>query len=490
MSKNLKEKAYKGFVWSSIERFGTLISDFVISIFIARILSPKEFGLIAMVAVFTAFLSPFVDAGLGKALIRKKEPSDEDYSTVFWWNLGLSIIVYLLIYLCAPVVANFYDQPLLVDIMRVMGLLLIIQSLSIIQTNRLLKRLDFKPLAIRTITSSVISGVIGLYLAYVGWSYWALVVRSLIGALISSILLWSLSRWKPSLIFSLQVFKELFGFGSKLLIANLLDVAFKNIYPLIIGKYFSAASLGLYSRAVAFKDIPQNLIIYVTSKVTYPIFAELQDENSDLRAGYSRMVKLVSFIYFPLLMGIMGLSKNIVLVLLTEKWLEVVPMLKLLVFVGLLHPIHSINLNLLTVKGKSNLFLYLEVVKKILIVIVLVISYRWGILGLIYGQIVQSCLFLFINTYFTDKLIDYGILKQFKDILISLIISVAMGLALMWGSEVLSVFTWWSLIVWIMVGSGIYVGLSFLFNDTEFKYLRSFLHGRIKLSAFKFKERV
>lgn len=481
MVKKLKDQAFTGFLWSFGERFGNQISDFVISIILARLLAPKEFGLIAMVTVFIALLTPFIDAGLGSALIRKQKPSEEDYSTVFWWNIGLAILVYFLLYLGAPLVSNFYDEPLLTDILRVLGLTVIIQSFAIVQATRLTKALNFRVLSTRSLISNVLSGILGLYLAFEGWSYWALIIRQIVNSIISTVLLWGLSNWKPLFTFSISSFKEFFGFGSKLLISGLLDTGFNNIYPLLIGKYFSASSLGFYNRAKAFKDIPQNMVTQVISRVTYPIFAELQHDPVSLRLAYKRLVQLISFIYFPALFGLMGISKLLVLVLLTDKWIETVPMLRGLAIVGLLYPIHSLNLNILTVKGRSDLFLNLEVVKKSLTVVMILIFFRWGIMGLIYGQIIQSWIALIINTYYSKKIIGYGFLSQVKDIFPHLAIAGTIGLIILLGSDLLNIYTWWSLSLWIVLGVIAYLLFSILIKSNELTYIIEFLKGKYKV---------
>lgn len=478
---NLKNRAASGFVWLTGERFGNMFSDFIISVFLARLLAPSEFGLIVMVGVFIAFLSPFVDAGLGSALMRKKDATAEDYSTVFWSNIGLALATYLIIFLCAPLVSRFYEEPLLTEIIRVLGLVLIINSLSVVQSIRLAKVLDFRSIGVRSLISNVVSGGIGLYLAYIGWSYWALVVRQLINAVIAAILYWSLGSWLPSLRFSTDSFKDFFGFGSKLLLSNLLDTGFRNLYPLMIGKFYAASALGYYNRAVTLKDIPQNLFSQVTGKVSYPVLIELQDNPARLKEAIRRLMQVISFVYFPMLMGLMGISKSFILVLLTEKWAEAIPLLRALTFVGLLYPIHSLNLNILTLKKRSDLFLYLEIFKKALTVIAILVTYRWGIMGLIYGQIAQSCISLIINTHYSEKFIGYSMRQQLKDILPNFITALGMGLLVMWGSESLGIYTWWSLLLWSVLGSLVYLAINAAFNRKDLLYLYNFTMQRYRL---------
>ncbi|MBC6610606.1 lipopolysaccharide biosynthesis protein [Hymenobacter sp. BT507] len=481
--KTLKDRAAVSMVWLTGERFGNLLSDFLISVFLARILGPSEFGLIAMVAVFIALLQPFTDAGLGSALLRKKDATPADYDTVFWSNLGLSGAAYAIVFACAPLVAQFYKQPLLTDIIRVLGIGLVLNSLSVVQNIRLTKLLDFRTISLRSLVSNILSGGIGLYLAYHGWSYWALVVRQLLNAMITNVLYWAARSWFPSFTFSTASFRDFFGFGSKLLLSSLLDTGFRNVYPLLIGKFYSASALGFYNRAVNLKDIPQTLVSQVTSKVSYPVLIELQDDPPRLAQAYKRLMQLVSFAYFPLLMGLMGLSKSVILVLFTDKWASAIPLLQGLAFVGLLYPIHALNLNILTLKKRSDLFLTLEIIKKALTVVCLLLTYRWGVMGLIYGQIALSFVALIINTHYSKRLIAYGFAHQLRDLLPSFCTALAMGVALLWGSEQLQIFTWWTLLLWVVVGGVIYLTLSVIFNRKNLLYLYDF--SREKFQAMR-----
>lgn len=478
MANNLKGKAISGFAWSLGERFGSAISDFVISIIIARLLAPEEFGLVAMVMVFISLLTPFIDAGLGKALIRKKEVTDKDYSTIFWWNIAVSILVYFILYFSAPLVSAFYKEPELKEILRVVGLLVILQAFSVIQTTRLTKLLDFRSLTIRSVISNLLSGLLGLYLAFNGWSYWAIVVRQLANAGLSALLLWSISNWRPSFSFSVASFKEFFGFGNKLLLSGLLDAAFNNIYPLLIGKFFSPAALGFYNRANNLRNLPQNIYTSVVSRVTYPILAQINGNDDQLIKGYTKLIQLTSFIYFPIMLLLMGGSKLIIVVLLTEKWLPAVSLLKGLALAGILYPIHALNLNVLMIKGRSDLFLRLEVIKKMIVVIIIVVTFKWGIMGLVIGQIVYSVLALILNTFYTKRILNYSLFNQLKDILPSLYTSLAVGLSIMIGSENLGIYTWWSLIGWLLLGLLFYILLSGFTNRRDFGYFSTLIRQK------------
>ncbi|MBC3538797.1 lipopolysaccharide biosynthesis protein [Rufibacter sediminis] len=483
---NIKDKAALGFAWLTGERLGNLLSDFLISVLLARLLGPTDFGLIAMVSVFIALLRPFTEAGLGSALLRKKDATHHDYATVFWSNLALSVGTYIVLYVSAPWVFRFYSEPSLTQLIRVLGSVLILTALGMVQNIKLTKEMDFRRISLLSLASNIFSGIVGLYMAYLGWGYWALVVRQLLNGIGTTVLYWLWGTWSPTFTFSKASFRDFFGFGSKLLLANLLDTGFKNIYPLLIGKFYSAASLGYYNRASSLKDIPQALITQISGRVTYPILIEVQEDREKLTGIYRRLVQVISFLYFPVMMGLMGLSKCVVLVLLSEKWAQTTPLLQGLAFAGLLYPIHSLNLNVLTLKKRSDIFLYLEIIKKALTVLVVLITFRWGLMAMIYGQIVLSFLSLFINAHYTGKFIGYGFYEQVKDLVPNFIPAFLMGALLMGGIEALDTYTWWSLTFWLILGACLYLGLTAAFNRKGLLYLYDFSLQKYKTVKAQF----
>ncbi|AMM51663.1 hypothetical protein TH61_11410 [Rufibacter sp. DG15C] len=484
MHKELKNKAVSGFIWTLFEKLGFYLINFIISIILARILGPKEFGLVAMILVFMSLLMPFMEAGLNKALIRKTNAINTDFSTVFWWNITLSLLLYLILYLAAPIIAKYYNETRLIAIVRVYSLNLILIALNSVQNARLVKELNFKVLTIRTTVSSILAGSLAIYLAWTGWTYWSLVIRDLFSTFLSIILLWVSSGWRPKLEFSKKSFNELFGFGSKLLITEVIDTFFNNIYPLIIGKFFSVTSLGFYNRAKSFTDIPQSLFTLASARVTYPLFAKLQNENKTLILAYKKILKLIGFVYFPILMIIMGLSEPIVRIILTKEWLPVIPILRVLAFVALLYPVHSINLNILLVKGRSDLFLKLEIYKKILTVLILIVSYQWGLMGLIYGQLLSSVLAFFINTIFSNKFLEYGPIKQLKDLAPSLLHSILIGLGLIYINEYFEINNLFYLLFYSTVAIVIYVLFSWIMKNEELNYVVNVLKPKLKVNFF------
>lgn len=464
MTENLKSKTIHGIMWSAVDNFSKQGIQFIISIIIARILVPADYGLIGMLTIFFAVAQSIVDSGFGTALIQKKNPTQIDYSTVFYFNIFVGTILYSILFFCAPLIAGFYQQPQLLNLTRFLGLNIIINSFSLIQANIFIKQIDFKITTKIGILSVILSGTIGIYLAYKGFGVWSLAIQQIIWALLNSILLWILSRWRPAFMFSLTSLKTMFRFGSRLLASGLLNVIFTNIYNLIIGKAFTANQLGFYTQAQKIQNMPSNLIGRTVNRVTFPVFATIQDDNSRLKQGYRKTIKLVVFIVFPIMIGLMVVAEPLVSILLTEKWLPSVIFLQLLCIVGLTYPLSSINLNILKVKGRSDTFFRLEVAKKILIVISVAISLPFGLMALVISQVIISLVGYFLNMYYSGRLIDFSIRDQLIDILPSFMLSACMGISIYFGGLLLPEYDILILVCQLILGSAIYLGGSYMFK--------------------------
>jgi len=424
---NLKEKATHAFLWSATERIGQQGVQFVISIILARLLLPEEFGLIAMLTIFMAISQSLINSGFGQALIQKKNSTYVDECSIFYFNILVGFLAAGILCLAAPQIGIFYNQPLLPLLTYALSLNLVINSLGLVQTTLLTKRLDFKTQAKVSMSATVISGSIGVTMAFNGYGVWSLVVQSLSSNLLSTALLWSFNSWRPSMIFSFSALRQMFTFGSRLLAAGLLNTLFDNIYLVVIGKLFSPGVLGFYTRAYGLQQLPVANLSNIISRVTFPVFSSVQSDKDRLKRGVRETLSMLVLINFPMMIGLAVVANPLVRVLLTEKWLPCVPFLQLLCVVGMLYPLHVINLNVLNAQGRSDLFFRLEVVKKVLIVIVIIITYRWGIIAMIYGQIVTSIFSYFLNSYFTGKILNYPVVDQIADLMPSLIISLIMG---------------------------------------------------------------
>lgn len=471
---SLKQKAFKGIIWSSIERFSAQGVQFVLGLILARLLLPEDYGLIGMLAIFLAISLTFIDSGFSKALIQKKDRDEKDFSTVFYFNIVIASVFYLLLFFTAPLIANFYNQPLLVSLTRVIGLTVIINSFAVVQRAKFTINIDFKTQTKASISSVIISGVVGIYLAYTGYRVWALVVQVLIRSILNVVILWYYSKWLPLEGFHIHRFKRLFSFGSKLLAVGLIDTVYRNIYLIVIGKVFSANELGFYTRAQQFNDFPSSNITGILQRVTFPILSELQDNNDILKATYRKMIKMSALIVFPLMMGLAALSDPLIRIILTEKWINTAWMLQLLCFAGMWYPIHALNLNILNVKGRSDLFLRLEIIKKAIITIVLIMSVPFGIEAMIIGQIVTSYISLIINTYYTKRIIDYGFLQQMSDLLKVLFLSFAMGIIIYFTISYIKLDIL-KLIVGFLEGVIFYVGIAWFLNIGDIRILPSFI---------------
>lgn len=468
MASELKKKTVKGLAWNTIQNFTNHGVEFLLMLFMARLLGPKEYGLIGLTTIFMAISTTFVNSGFSSALIRKKNCTNDDYSTVFIFNLFVSCLCYLIIFIIAPYVGDFYNEPILCPILRVLGLQLIIYAFCAVQGTILTKNIDFKKKTKLSVTKNIISGLIGLLCAYLGFGVWALVIQALTASTLLSIMLWSTTEWYPNLHFSKASFKEMFGYGSKLLISSLINTTYGQIYPIVIGKYFSTATLGNFSRARHWGSLGSKNLTNILQSISFPVLAKVQDDDKRLENVYRRMIRTSCFVIFPIMIGMSAVAYPLTLVMIGKKWEFSAYLLQIICFAMMWYPVHALNLNLLKVKGRSDLFLNLEIIKKIIGVCILCISVPMGIVAVCYFRIFSSMLGLFINTYYTGKLINVGYLKQMRDIAPTLLLSMVMwGIVLYIIQFIPNIYI--QLIVGIIVGSTIYLVGSYLFKFPELK---------------------
>lgn len=471
MAESLKNKTVKGTVWSTLERFSVQGIQFIVMIIMARILTPEDYGLVGMLAIFIAVSQSLIDSGFSQALIRKQDRSEIDNSTVFYFNIGVGAILYLILFFSAPLIASFYNEPQLVPITRIIGLSLVFNSLVVVQRALLTINLDFKTQAKASFVGVIISGAIGITMAYTGFGVWAIVWQQISNLAVVTVLLWILSRWKPIWAYSWKSFRELFSFGSKLLASGLLDTIFRNLYLIVIGKFFKASDLGYYTRAHQFTDFASSNITGIFQRVTYPVLCTIQNDDTRLSNVYRRLLRTSAFIIFPLMTGMAAVAKPMVISFLTEKWLFSAVLIQILCFSQMWYPVHAINLNLLQVKGRSDLFLKLEIIKKALTVIVLCITLPMGLIPLCIGTIFSSIIALIINTHYTGKLINLGFLKQMKDLLPTLLLSLATGMIVYLTVTYINMASWLALIVGVIEGIVLYIGMAKILRFNEFTEL-------------------
>ena len=478
MAESLKNKTVKGTVWSTLERFSVQGIQFIVMIIMARILTPEDYGLVGMLAIFIAVSQSLIDSGFSQALIRKQDRSEIDNSTVFYFNIGVGAILYLILFFSAPLIASFYNEPQLVPITRIIGLSLVFNSLVVVQRALLTINLDFKTQAKASFVGVIISGSLGITMAYTGFGVWAIVWQQISNLAVVTVLLWILSRWKPTWAYSWKSFRELFSFGSKLLASGLLDTIFRNLYLIVIGKFFKASDLGYYTRAHQFTDFASSNITGIIQRVTYPVLCTIQNDDARLSDVYRRLLRTSAFIIFPLMTGMAAVAKPMVISFLTEKWLFSAILIQILCFSQMWYPVHAINLNLLQVKGRSDLFLKLEIIKKALTVIVLCITLPMGLIPLCIGTIFSSIIALIINTHYTGKLIHLGFFKQMKDLLPTLLLSLAVGGIVYITVTYIPLNSWIALSVGVIEGILMYVGLAKILRFSEFNELLSIIQRK------------
>ena len=424
----LKQKTVTGTIWSFTDSFANQGIQFVAGLILARILSPTEFGLIGILTIFIALSQSFIDSGFTHALIRKQDCTQTDYSTVFYFNFITGIFFYFILFFSANSISMFFNEPQLELLLQVLGLGLILNAFGIIQRTILIKKIDFKLQTKVSLVSSTISGLIAITLAYNGFGVWSLVALTLSRFGFSSLLLWIWAKWKPSFIFSKKSFKELFSFGNKLLISGLIDTAYRNIYYLIIGKYFSVIELGYYTRADQFQALPSQQLTGVFSRVSYPILSTIQDDVEKLKSAYKQIIRSSMLITFVLMLGMVAIAKPMILTLIGEKWLPAVIYLQMLCFVGMFYPLHALNLNMLKVQGRSDLFLRLEIIKKALSIPTIILGIIFGIKIMIIGMFINTIISYYINSYWSGKLIGYSSFEQMKDIFPSFLLAGAVAI--------------------------------------------------------------
>lgn len=478
MADNLKQKTIGGLFWSFVDNFAKLGIQFIVGIILARILSPREFGLVGMLTIFIAVSQTFVDSGFRTALIRKKHCSDVDYSTVFYFNMVVAVALYIVLFFSAGLISRFFEEPQLKPLVKVLGLGLIFSSFGIIQQTILTREINFKLQTYVTLAAALGSGTLAIVMALNNYGVWSLVALTVSRFALSSLFLWSWSKWRPILVFSLQSFKELFSFGSKLLLSAIIETLYQNIYLIVIGKYFSARDLGFYTRADQFRNLPSKNIMGVIQRVSYPVLSSIQDEAERLKTNYQKLIRSTMFITFLLMLGMAAVAKPMVLALIGEKWLPSVVYLQLLCFVGMFYPLQALNLNMLNVKGRSDLFLKLEIIKKLIAIPVIIIGIFWGIKIMIVGMIVNSIIAYSINSYYSGRLIGYSTGEQIRDILPSFVLAVGINGVVFLLGLMLSISN-----NWLMLGLQIIAAVTLLFFSGELFRLKDYLY--LKAMAYE-----
>ena len=429
MAESLGNKTIKGTFWSAADAFLGQGVTFLVGIVLARILSPSEYGLIGIVLIFTTVLSGIVDSGFSTSLIRKNDTTDEDYNTMFITNMAMSLLVYTILFFCAPLISYFFKRPELTNLTRVTGLILIFQALSIIQVTILTKRIDFKTKAKASFVAAVTSGIIGIAMAYTGFGVWSLVGQQLSNKLIYSICLWILNKWWPKLKFNLSSFRYMWGFGWKMMLAGLLNNIWAQLYQVVVGRFYSPATLGQYTRSKEYASLFSSNFTNIIQRVTYPALSEIQDDKERMVAAYRRIIKVCMFITSVLLISLGAVAEPFIYCLIGLQWHEAATYLPLICISLSLYPLHAINLNMLQVMGRSDVILYLEIIKKVLAVFPLLLGIFVSIYWMLIGSIIMGVICIFLNTYYSGKKLNYSFWMQIKDIAPSYLVALVIALS-------------------------------------------------------------
>ncbi|PMC81594.1 lipopolysaccharide biosynthesis protein [Anaerococcus hydrogenalis] len=469
----------KNFLWRFAERSGAQIVTFIVSIILARLLSPKDYGTIALVTVFLAIMQVFVDSGLGSALIQKKNADDLDFSSVFIFNFIVCIILYILMFFAAPLIAKFYDDKNLVAIIRVISITILISGVKGIQQAYVSRNMLFKKFFFSTIGGTVFSAFLGIFMAYKGFGVWAIVAQQLSNTAIDTLILWITVEWRPKFIFSWKRLKSLLSFGWKLLISALLDTTYNNLRNLIIGKLYSPADLAFYNQGDKFPKVIITNINASIDSVLLPTMSREQDNKDKVKSMTRRAIKTSTYLMAPMMMGLAFCSDNIVRLVLTEKWIECVPYLRIFCITYMFWPLHTANLNAINSLGRSDWFLRLEIIKKIMGLTVLLLTMWHGVMVMAYSLLLTSVLSQIINSWPNRKLINYSYIEQLQDILPSILISVFMGICV----SLVNIFKLpilIKLIIQIILGVLIYISMSEFLKLESYKYIKNIAKSLIK----------
>lgn len=467
---------FNNFLWRFLERCGAQGVTFVVSIVLARLLDPAVYGTVALVTVFTTILQVFVDSGMGNALIQKKNADDLDFSSVFWFNITVCTVLYTGMFFAAPLIAKFYDMPELTPVVRVISLSLIISGVKNVQQAYVSRNMLFKRFFFATLGGTVGAAVIGILMAYHGFGVWALVTQMLFNAFVDTVILWITVKWRPKLMFSFERLKGLFSFGWKILVSSLIDTVYNDLRQLIIGKLYTSADLAQYNRG---KQFPQLIISNINTSidsVLLPTMSSEQDNRDRVRAMTRRAIRTSTYIMAPMMMGLSVCAEPIVDLILTEKWLPCIPFLRVFCFTYMFYPIHTANLNAIKAMGRSDLFLKLEIAKKIVGLVALLSTMWFGVMAMAYSLLVTSVCSQIINSWPNRKLLGYSYINQLKDILPNIVLALFMGICV-YCVQFIGLSDIFTLLIQVPLGAAIYFAGSKLLHLDSFEYIISAAKG-------------
>lgn len=466
----VRRKVFSGFIWRFLERIGAQGVGFVVSLFLARLLTPEAYGQVALVTIFITILNTFALSGIGTSLIQKKNTDELDYSTVFWFNIAFSFLIYTILFLCAPMIGKFYSDSSLILLVRVLGISIIISGANNVQRSYVSKTMQFKRFFFSTLIGTLISGVVGVAMAYKGFGTWAIVGQQLSNQVVDTVILWFTVGWRPKKEISFSRLKNLYSFGWKLLVSSLLDTIYNNIYSLVIGKFYDANTLGLYNKGVQFPKLIVSNINGPIQSVLLPAMSSEQDNKKRVKEMTRRSIVTSSFFIFPMMIGMAAIAKPMVVLLLTEKWVACVPFVQISCISLALYPIHTANLQAINALGRSDIFLKLEIIKKIIGLILLTVAIPYGVYIMVWLELLSGIIASFINAYPNKKLLDYSYLEQIKDLIPFILDAMLMG-GVVWGVGLININVIVLIILQIIIGACIYFGIAKIFKFECYEYV-------------------
>ena len=485
--RNLRQKAASGMVWTAVQKYSQMGIQFISGIILARLLTPYDYGCIGMISIFMVLAEAFIDGGFGSALIQKKNPTQEDYSTIFWWNLGMALLLYGVLYASAPAIARFYDIPILCNVLRVQGLVLFIYAFNLVQRNQLRKKMNFKVLSIVAIITSLVSLGVTIFMAYKGFGVWALVAQNLITAAIPAIIFWFAIKWRPAITFSRQAFKELFGFGFYMFLTNLVNTFCSQLNSLLIGRIYSPATLGYFSKAKGTEHLASTSVSSIMSQVTYPLYAQVQDNKAALANMVRRLTMTLSYVTFPLMFILILIAKPLFILLYSERWVPSVPYFQVLCIVGLASCLQSVNTQTIAAIGKSGLMFLWTLIKRSVGLVFMVGGLYWyGMKGFMVGIVIYNWFCYFVNIGLVSKYIGYKWSSQLLDLLRVTMLSIVAFLISYFIGQMLQMGIYADGIVKLLVYVMVYMGWSMAVKPEAYTYTLSVILERFKfLGKFK-----
>lgn len=474
MELNSKENISTNLIWRLFERFGAQAVSFIVSIIVARLLEPGVYGIIALVTVFTSIMQVFVDSGLGNALIQKKEADEEDFSTVFWFNVVFCIILYGIMFAISPFIAEFYQMPTLVPVVRVLSLTIIVSGLKNVQQAYVSRNMLFKKFFFATLGGTIGAAFVGITLAFCGWGVWALVLQSLFNTIVDTIILWFFVRWRPMKVFNVNRLKVLFDYGWKLLVAKLIDTIFEDIRSLVIGKKYSSTDLGLYNKGKQFPSLIVGNISSAIDSVLFPSMSMEQDKKDRVRLITSKAITTTAYLVLPIMVGMAACADSLVSIVLTDKWIECVPYMRIFCIALSMNPILIANLNAINAVGRSDIYLKLEVFRKVIGMMTLVALMRFGVKAIAISYLLNCTINMIVNSHPNKRLLNYGFVDQMRDIAPTVGLSAIMGL-IVYIVKFFNIAGWITLIIQIVVGISVYLCGSIVLKNDSYLFIKGML---------------